>query len=53
MKREDCWRTFSEALIQFLSARDCLLNRTAGWKQAEEQMREAAEHMDALTGNEL
>lgn len=52
MKREDCRMTFSEALEQYLQARECWQNRTAGWKEASEAMKEAAEHMDALTGDE-
>lgn len=48
MKRSECWMTFSEALEKYLSARDCAINRTAGWKDALDDMERAAEHMDAL-----
>lgn len=51
MKRDECWMTFSEALERYLDARDAAkhfgygVNRTP----ALEEMKEAAEHMDALT----
>lgn len=51
MKKADCWLSFSGALEQYLRARACAQNGTAGWKQAPEEMRVAAEHMDALTGS--
>lgn len=51
MKRTDCWMTFSEALESYLSNRDARLTVGPGAFRNEcgERMREAAEHMDALT----
>lgn len=54
MKREECWMTFSEALEKYLRARDSLQLYGEGRNRDEalETMQEAAEHMDALTGDE-
>lgn len=41
------WMTFSEALEQYLTARDIFQHRHAGWKDAEKDMKEAADVMDA------
>jgi len=55
MKRSECLMTFSQALEQYLTARERLYN-CAGWpKQVarlEARIKEAQEHMDALTDNE-
>lgn len=52
MNREDCWMTFTEALEQYLKARHDLSLTTSKWDRDlyQERMKEAAEHMDALTG---
>ena len=39
---------FSEALAQYLTARDTLAHNRAGWKLAESEMAEAAAQMDYL-----
>jgi hypothetical protein len=51
MNREDCWMTFSEALESYLKARsDLALARTEQQTELPRSiMREASEHMDALT----
>lgn len=51
MKREDCWMSFSEALEKYLMARAAVAHFGPGHNRecAKEDMREAAEHMDALT----
>jgi hypothetical protein len=51
MNREDCWMTFSEALERYLTAREDLASaRTKEQMEfPREQMKEASEHMDALT----
>lgn len=51
MKREDCWMTFSEALDNYLEAREAIKHFGPGRDQdrALLEMEEAAEHMDALT----
>lgn len=50
MKKEDCWMSFSEALETYLTARDCLANKSAGWKDALMEMNAAAIQLDALVG---
>ena len=53
MTREDCWMTFTEALEQYLTARES--NAPEGshrWHEDQSFMRDAAEHMDALTRRE-
>ena len=55
MKKEDCWMTFSDALEEYLGARDEKLNSkpdTRAWKDACARMDVAKEHMDALTSDE-
>lgn len=51
MKREDCWMTFSEALEKYLEAREGSRHFGPGRNRDDclEDMRTAAEHMDALT----
>lgn len=53
MKRDECWMTFSEALEQYLNARedqhnDCPVGCTR-WQANQQAMSDAAAHMDALT----
>lgn len=52
MKRAECWMTFSQALEQYLNAREGFRAKAAGWQECPDIMREAAEHMDALTSTE-
>lgn len=54
MKREDCWMTFTQALEQFLVARETLIDRPcARLKElAESNLNDAKDHLEALTGNE-
>ena len=54
MKRENCYMDFSEALESYLSARDGLRRVGEGHnaRMLREQMRVAAEHMDALAPRE-
>lgn len=54
MKREECYMDFSEALESYLSARDGLRHVGEGHnaRVLREQMRVAAEHMDALAPRE-
>lgn len=52
MKREDCYMTFTEALEQYLLAREARGRTTRGShadKALVEEMAHAAAHMDALT----
>jgi hypothetical protein len=51
MNREDCYMTFSEALESYLQARESTRHFGEGHNRrcAQEDMRVAAEHMDALT----
>ena len=55
MRREQCWMTFSQALEQYLDARerkDHHGQNGRSWQRALADMQEAAEHMDALTAKE-
>ena len=54
MKREDCWMTFSEALEMYLVSRSEAVRFGSGSDREEEKekMKTAADHMNALTGNE-
>jgi hypothetical protein len=54
MNREDCYMTFSEALESYLQARACVAHFGEGHNRrcAQEDMRIAAEHMDALTAEQ-
>lgn len=52
MKRDDCYMTFSEALEQYLAARDDIATAPINCRRYDddlEQMNIAKEHMDALT----
>lgn len=52
MNREDCWMTFTEALEKYLNARVEKNSAPEGCRRyvsACEDMKEASEHMDALT----
>ncbi len=52
MEREECWMTFSEALEQYLDKRECFngFSDSDCYKDSyENDMRDAAQHMDALT----
>ena len=53
MKGEDCRMKFSEALEQFLDAREDIKDSPRGcrrWLDNLEKIKEAQDHMDALTG---
>jgi hypothetical protein len=55
MERADCWMGFTEALEQYLGARAEKVDAPFGcqrWEQACEEMKVAAEHMDALTSKD-
>ena len=54
MKREDCWMTFSEALKKYLAARALrkATNSPRVAAEAHQEVVEAVEHMEALTGGE-
>lgn len=55
MKREDCWMNFSEALEDYLDARDNNATAPVGckrWIDNTERMDVAKAHMNALTGCE-
>lgn len=51
MKREECYMTFSEALVSYLNHRDTLrvFGEGRNRNEALENMQIALEHMDALT----
>lgn len=51
MTRDECWMTFSEALEDYLLARETAKHFGPGRNRDEEieRMKTAAEHMDALT----
>ncbi len=54
MKRSECWMTFTQALAQYLDARDDAKNAPTGSRRhtdAIELLAESARHMDALTGD--
>ena len=54
MKGEDCRMKFSEALEQFLDAREDIKDSPRGcrrWLDNLEKIKEAQDHMDALTGD--
>lgn len=55
MKREDCWMTFTEALVQFIDNRDLTYSAPPGSARlllATDRVKEAEAHLEALTGNE-
>ena len=55
MKREDCWMTFTEALEQFLTAREERADAPTGcrrWQRACDDMADAEKHMNALTSED-
>jgi hypothetical protein len=56
MRREDCWMTFSEALLQFLDARDSLKEDVLSHYDKDYQqdrLRDACKHMDAWLGTNI
>lgn len=55
MKRSECWMSFSVALEEYLTAREVMSDAppdSERYREAWQQMLEAADHMDALTGEE-
>ncbi len=55
MTRKECWMTFSEALEMYLNARDAAKHFGEGRNRAdaEDDMKVAKQHMDALTAEVL
>lgn len=54
MTRDECWMTFSEALESYLDNREARRQFGPGRNRndCEERMREALEHLDALTAKD-
>lgn len=54
MKHEELWMDFSEALDQYLSAREAMKSVGEGWnkEQYRKEMQDAAWYMDTLVPRE-
>jgi hypothetical protein len=53
MKRSECWMKFSDALDQYMDAREAIAHMVPcrAKDEAYERLKEAKDHMDALTGD--